>query len=357
MRIGIMGLAQSGKKTLFKLLTGAAVSARVEGRGEFPVGMGRVSDQRVDRLSAMFRPKKTKYAEIEWVIFPGLPSESKARDHWLEEARKLDGLCYIIRQFTDEGVYHEDGSIDPARDVDKLDLELTVADLAVVETRLERLSRESARKTAVERAAQVEVLERLKAELEAGKSLRGVQLSRSEEDRLSGLKFLSGKGCLVVVNVDEGMVADAAKIEAVVARIPAVGREVVCLSAKIEAELAEIAVPAEQREFLESMGLAESGAARMAQAALRVLGLISFMTVGPDEVRAWLVRRGALAPEAAGQIHTDLERGFIRAEHMLTEELLAAGSEAKLKEQGKLALRGKDYVVVDGDILHILANA
>jgi len=358
MRIGIMGLAQSGKKTLYRLLTGVEKlpPTRGDGRGEFPFGIGSVPDERVDRLSAMYEPNKTKYAEIEWALLPALPSESKARDHWLEQARQLDGLCYVVRQFGDEGVYHEDGSVDPARDIGKLDLELTIADLAIVETRLDRLSKENAKKTAAEREKQVEVLDKLKVELEAGRSLRGLELSKSEEDRLSGLKFLSRKDCLLVVNVDEAIAGEPDELAKTAAGVPADGREIVCLSAKIEVELAEIEDPGERAEFLESLGLAESGATRMAHAALRVLGLICFMTVGPDEVRAWIVREGATAPEAAGQVHSDLERGFIRAEHMLIEELLAAGSEAKLKEQGKLALRGKEYVVQDGDILHILAN-
>jgi GTP-binding protein YchF len=359
MRIGIMGLAQSGKKTLFRLLTGAksVPAMRSDARGEFPFGMGTIPDERVDRLAQLYKPKKIRFAEIEWVIFPGMPAETKSRDHWLEEARKLDGLCYVVRQFGDEGVYHEDGSIDPARDIDKLDLELTITDLALVETRLERLAKENAKKTAAERAKQVDILEKLKTELEAGKSLRGLELSKSEEDRLGGLRFLSRKDCLLVVNVDEELVANAEGMETLAGSMPSAGREVICLSAKIESELAEIEDPAERAEFLASLGIVESGAGRMARSALRVLGRISFLTVGPDEVRAWLVRKGALAPEAAGEIHTDFERGFIRAEHMLVDELLRAGSEAKLKEQGKVALRGKDYAVADGDILHILASS
>jgi len=352
MRIGIIGLAQSGKRSLFKLLTGAdAPPAR--GRGEHPVGIGAVPDPRVDELSALYKPKKTRYAEIEWVLFPALPSDEKARRGWIEAARELDGLCYVVRQFTDPGVYHEDGSVDAARDVEKLDLELAFADLAVIETRLERLAKDTAKKTAAEREKQVAVLTKLKEAVETERPVREVELSKDEETRLGGLKFLSRKECMVVVNVDDDIAGDASALEA----IPSRGREVVAVSAKIEAELAEIEDPAERAEFLSDLGLAESGAARMARGALGTLGLMPFFTVGPDEVRAWLVRRGAPAPEAAGVIHTDFERTFIRAEVMRPEELLAAGSEAKLKEQGKVALKGKDYVVQEGDIVHILAGA
>jgi len=356
MRIGIIGLAQSGKRSLFKLLTGAdAPPAR--GRGEHPVGIGAVPDGRVDELSALYNPKKTRHAEIEWVLFPALPSDEKARKGWIDSCRELDGLCYIVRQFADPGVYHEDGSIDAARDVEKLDLELAFADLAVIETRLERLAKDTAKKTAAEREKQVAVLSKLKEAIEAERPIREVEISQEEETRLGGLKFLARKECMVVVNVDDDLAVDASALAGAVGAIPSRGREVIAVSAKIEAELAEIEDPAERAEFLSDLGLAESGAARMARGALGTLGLMPFFTVGPDEVRAWLVRRDATAPEAAGVIHTDFERTFIRAEVMRPEDLLAAGSEARLKEQGKVALKGKDYVVQEGDIVHILAGA
>ena len=355
MRIGIIGLAQSGKKTLFRLLTGTEPPPS-HGRGEYPVGVGVVPDRRVDELSALYRPKKTRYAEIEWILFPALPSDEKARKGWLDLCRELDGLCYVIRQFADPGVYHEAGSVDAARDIEKLDLELAFADLTVIETRLERLARDTAKKTASERAKQVDVLTKLKDAIEAERPVREVELSEVELDRLHGLKFLARKECMIVVNVDEDLAGDEGGLAGIVAALPSRGREVTALSAKIEAELAEIEDPSEREEFLEGLGLSESGAGRMAQAALRTLGLMSFFTVGADEVRAWLTARGSTAPEAAGKVHTDFERAFIRAEIMRPDELLAAGSEQKLKEQGKVLLKGKDYVVQEGDICHVLAG-
>ncbi|MHC4249899.1 MAG: DUF933 domain-containing protein [Planctomycetota bacterium] len=359
MRIGIIGLAQSGKRTLFKLLTGADPSP-THGRGEYPVGVGAVPDRRVDELSALYRPKKTRFAEIEWVLLPALPSDEKARKGWIDLCRELDGLCYVVRQFTDPGVYHEDGSVDAARDVEKLDLELAFADLAVIETRLDRLAKDTAKKNAAEREKQVEVLTKLKDAIEAERPVREVELSKEEEARFCGLRFLARKECMVVLNVEDGLAGDddstKAALAGAVAALPARGREVLAVSAKIEAELAEIEDPAERAEFLTGLGISESGAGRIAHAAVRTLGLMSFFTVGPNEVHAWLVRQGATAPEAAGAIHTDFERGFIRAEVMLPEELLAAGSEAKLKEQGKIALKGKDYVVREGDIFHVLSG-
>jgi hypothetical protein len=355
MRIGIIGLAQSGKKTLYKLLTGAEPPPS-RGRGEYPVGIGAVPDTRVDDLAALYNPKKTRRAEIEWVLLPALPSDEKTRKGWIDFCRELDGLCYVVRQFDDPGVYHEDGSVDAARDVEKLDLELAFADLAVIETRLERLAKDTAKKSAAEREKQIDVLTKLKDAIEAERPVREVELSKEEETRLGGIKFLARKECMVVLNVDDDLAGDDDALASAVASLPARGREVLAVSARIEVELAEIEDPDERAEFLTGLGLSESGTARMARAAVRTLGLMSFFTVGPDEVRAWLVRRGAGAPEAAGAIHTDFERGFIRAEVMRPDELLAAGSEAKLKEQGKVALKGKDYIVNEGDIVHILSG-
>ncbi len=356
MRIGILGLAQSGKRTLFRLLTGAEPPPH-RGKGAFPLGIGPIPDSRLDGLSALFNPKKTKYAEIEWILFPALPPDEAARREWFDQVRELDGLCYVIREFSDPSVYHEDGSVDPARDVSKLDLELSFADLMLIETRLERLAGDTAKKTAAERKKQVDVLSRMKAVIEEENPLRTLELDAAEIARLEGLKFLNRKECMLVLNVDEAHAADEERLRKLASGLPAQGREMICLSAKIETELAEIDDERERAEFLEALGLSESGAAKMAKAALRTLGLISFFTVGPDEVRAWLTRRDSVASEAAGKIHTDFKRGFIRAEIMRPEELLVAGSEAKLREQGKLFLKGKDYVVREGDIVHILANA
>jgi GTP-binding protein YchF len=355
MRVGIVGLAQSGKKTLFHLLTGAKAPAS-HGKGEFPVGVASVPDDRVDRLSALYKPKKTKYAEIELVLFPAMPHDAKARDKWFDAARQLDGMCFLVRAFTDPGVYHEEGSVDPARDLEKLDLEFTFADLALTETRLERLAKDTAKKTAAERGKQQELLGRFKAELEAGRWLRGMDLSDGDRARLGGLKFLTRIGTVIAVNADEDVPADAEKKRSLVVSLPARERRTVCVSAKFEAELAEIDDAAEREEFMSQFGVTESAAARLTRAMLEALDQASFLTVGPDEVRAWLVRRGATAPEAAGVVHTDFERGFIRAEVMDVDELLAAGSESRLRDKGKVALKGRDYVVRDGDIFHILAG-
>lgn len=377
MRMGIVGLAQSGKKTLFQILTGqrrlSEGGASSHRKGEFPVGVGSIPDERVDRLARVYKPKRTGYAEIEWVFFPAMPREAKARDKWLDGVRgalpaRNDGVCLLVRAFTDGSVYHEDGSVDPARDLEKLDLDFAVADLALIETRLERIAKETAKKAAGEREKQKEVLERLKVELEGGGALRGLLseggLGRADTERLSGLKFLTALGTMVAVNVDEGLLssdaAAATKLEELVRSLPTADRETVCFSAKFEAEFVELCddiEDAEEREeFRKEFGTPEGASQKLGTAAVRALGVVSFLTANRNEVRAWLVRRGATARRAAGVVHTDFEHGFIRAERMRFEDLLAAGSESRLRDQGKVELKGKDYVVEDGDILHILAG-
>lgn len=347
MRLGIIGLAQSGKKTLFKLLTGAKAPG-----AEYPTAVGFVPEPRLDRFACALKPKRTRYAELEWTPFLPLPSEDRARDRWFEEARKLDGLCIVLRQFEDPTVYHELGSVDPGRDLQKIELELAVADLAVIETRLSRLSRETARKTAAERAKQEELLLKMKSELEAGRPLRNMELSKVDEDRLSGLKFLTRKPQLIVLNVDEKLAREAPSLGGLIQ-----GRSAVAVSVKLEAELAELDDPAERAAMASELGLAELGASRICREALKQLDLVTFFTGNREEARAWLIRRGSTALDAAGAVHTDFARGFIRAEQTTVEEFVEAGSEARLRERGKLAVRGKDYVVQDGDILHFLASA
>jgi hypothetical protein len=354
MRIGLIGLAQSGKKTLFGLLTGA--QAAPHGRREHPIGVGRVPDGRVERLAAVYGSKRVRFAEIEWMLLPSPPSDERQRSEWLEAARKLDGLCCVLREFRDPAVYHEKGSVDPARDLGSLELELAVADLALVETRLERLAREKAKRTAAEREKERAVLERLRGELEAERPLGSVELSDADQARLSGLQFLTRKRRLVAVNVDESEAGDESRHRETAASLPAAAGEVVCVSAKIEAEIAEIEDPDERAAFMADLGIAEPGAARVSRAALEALDRITFFTANREEAHAWTLPRGATALEAAGAVHTDFARGFIRAERMSLDELESAGSEAKLRERGRLEVKGKDYAVEEGDVLHILAN-
>jgi hypothetical protein len=342
MKAGLVGFAQSGKTTLFNALTGLHKGAG-GGRAQVNLGAIKVPDARIDALSAMFKPKKTTYAEMQFVDVPGPAGKGSGLDaEALRALAGVDAFCLVVRGFS--GV---DGTpADPERELRDFDAELVLHDLALVEKRLDRLRKEQHKGT-----GEFHELERLHAQLDEGRPLRGMRWSDAEEKELVHFAFLSRRPLLVVVNVAEDAAA-APPPPGVEAAARERGSEVLSLCAAVEAEIAELA-PAEQPEFLASLGLSEPAQARFIRAAYHLLDLISFFTVGEDEVRAWPIRRGDRAPRAAGRIHSDLERGFIRAEVTHYEDFIALGSEAKARQEGKLRLEGKEYVVRDGDILNI----
>jgi hypothetical protein len=342
MKAGLVGFAQSGKTTLFNALTGLHKGAG-GGRAQVNLGAIKVPDARIDALSAMFKPKKTTYAEMQFVDVPGPAGKGSGLDaEALRALAGVDAFCLVVRGFP--GV---DGTpADPERELRDFDAELVLHDLALVEKRLDRLRKEQHKGT-----GEFHELERLHAQLDEGRPLRGMRWSDAEEKELVHFAFLSRRPLLVVVNVAEDAAA-APPPPGVEAAARERGSEVLSLCAAVEAEIAELA-PAEQPEFLASLGLSEPAQARFIRAAYHLLDLISFFTVGEDEVRAWPIRRGDRAPRAAGRIHSDLERGFIRAEVTHYEDFIALGSEAKARQEGKLRLEGKEYVVRDGDILNI----
>jgi len=346
-KIALIGFPQTGKKTLFSLLTGVHLD-HLRGRpGEYHIGTVKVADPRVDRLSAMYNPKKTKYAEIECTLAPAPPQESKQREQWLNKLKDMDALCHVVRAFEDPSVFHPAGSVDASRDIEQMNLEVAITDLALIETRLSRIAQEQKRKFEQDRADETALLERLKPHLEAGKSLRDYPWHEADEKRVRSLQFLTLKPLVMALNCGEGEPAGTPSA-AFTCR----------LNAKLEAEVAQIEDPKERAEFLAALGIEEPAIHLLTRLLYRALGYISFFTTGEDEVRAWTIRHGSTAVEAAHAIHSDLARGFIRAEVMKCEELMAAGAdghkaEVHLKETGKLLLKGKDYVVEDGDIVHI----
>jgi hypothetical protein len=297
----------------------------------------------VDALAAIFHPKKTTNAEVRFVDVPGPAGKGSGLDaDALRALAEVDAFCLVVRGFS--GV---DGAPpDPARELADFDAELVLHDLAIVERRLDRLRKEGNKGT-----GEFHELERVHPHLDDGKPLRTLRFSDAEEKGLAHLGFLSRQPLLVVVNVPEEAAA-APPPEALDAAARGRGAELLALCAAAEAEIAQLD-PAEQPEFLESLGLAEPARARFIRAAYRLLDLISFFTVGEDEVRAWPIRRGDKAPRAAGRIHSDLERGFIRAEVVHYDDFIALGSESRARQEGKLRLEGKEYVVQDGDILNI----
>jgi GTP-binding protein YchF len=360
--MGIIGLARSGKTSLFNAMTrGTAAVGAYSSKSEPNVGVVRVPDSRVDALAALYQPKKTTYAEVRFVDYPvsGFGVEGPAAKY-LAELAGMDALVHVVRAFEDDAVPHPEQSVDPNRDAEALDLELTFADLALIERRLTRIEAESRSVRAADRAPLERdraLMERLKATLEAGAAIRSVALTEDESRALATYQFVTRRPVLLVVNIGESQLADASAIESEFASKHAGGGvAVVALCAKIEAELATME-PADASEFRRDLGLPEASPLdRAIREAYALLDLQSFLTAGEDECRAWTVRRGASAPEAAGKIHSDLEKGFIRAEVARWDELVEAGSIAELKKRGRLHVEGKTYIVQDGDVVNILFN-
>ena len=356
MKIGLIGLPKSGKTTLFNLLTGSNVAtARYDaGRSELHTGVARVPDPRVDRLSALFKPKKTTYASFEVVDLAGFERGSRAGLE-TKEFRSADALLHVVRAFTDE----VSGAPDPRRDIVDLEMELILADLEVVDRRLERLEASIKKQRKEAELKEQEILRRLKAALEAEIPLRGAELNAEETKAIRGFTFLSEKPILHCLNLDETAIADASRVVETygLEKIAAQRRtRVGWVSMVIETEVAQLAGE-EQQAFLADLGLKEPAIHRVLSDCYGLLGLISFFTVGEDEVRAWPIPEGTRAQDAAGTVHSDIARGFIRAEVNGYGELVAVdGAFAGLRAKGQLRLEGKDYVVRDGEVCHFRFN-
>ena len=361
MQVTIVGLPGSGKTTVFNALTGGhAETGGFSGSRAAPnVSVVKVPDERVDRLASLFTPKKTTYADVTYVdvaIPAGAAREGTVNPDVLALVRNADALLLVARAFEDPSLAV---SADPWRDVDDLDLEFTVADLTVIEKRLERLATQGRHGSQAERDAaqrEEELLKRLEPHLSEGHPLRSFGLTDDEELLLRGYRFLTQKPVLVLLNIDEGQLAEAGALETA-------GRErstqpqtdVAALAGKIEAEIGEL--PEEDaRLFMDDLGIAEPSRGRVIRLTYELLGLFSFFTAGEDECRAWTLRRGSTAVDAAGTIHSDLARGFIRAQVIGVDELLDAGSMAEARKRGILRQEGRDYVVRDSEVLEILFN-
>lgn len=349
MEIGITGLRGSGKSELFRLLTGVDAASRP---GAASVGVARVPDERLDALSALYSPRKTTPATVRYVDLPGVPEEHRGEAALvLPEVRTMDVLMVVVRGFDNPEVPHPLETVDPLRDLARVEEELILSDQMVVERRLERLDRDLAKRRTPELAAERELLLRCLEVLEAGEPLRSVPFSETEKLRLRGFTFLSLKPQLVVLNIDESAVGSAplaADVWTPWVTRPTTSATTVC--ATIEREIAELD-PEDAREFMDELGI-DRALDRLIRESYRLLGLASFFTVGEDECRAWSVREGTPAEEAAAVIHSDIQRGFIRAEAVRCEELLEAGSLPVCRQRGSLRLEGRTYPVRDGDVIH-----
>ncbi len=354
MKTAIIGLPMVGKTSLFTILTGVHEAARI-GSMATRVGVAKVPDARVEELAQIFNPPKITHAVVEYVDTPAISKEALRDPAFLASLRVVDAFAHVLRIFQDESVPHEAGSVDPLRDLENVDLELILSDLVVVEKRMERLEKDRKKIKSPELDREFEALQRFKAALEANKPLRELELTPEEEKSTRGFQFLSQKPMLYVLNLGEGDAPRLHEIEEEYRGGGLAGRArtaVTAVCGKIEAELAELSGE-EAREYLASYGLKESGLERLVSATYSLLGLMSFLTAGETEVRAWTIPVNSTAQKAAGAIHTDFEKKFIRAEVVNWRSLIDHGGYPGVREKGLLRLEGKEYIVRDGDVLVI----
>ncbi len=354
MKTAIIGLPQVGKTSLFTILTGVSRETRL-GVTAARVGVARVPDPRVEALAEVFRPGKVTHATVDYVDMPAVSRESLREASYLGSLRLADAFAHVLRSFEDESIPHAEGPIDAARDWKNVELELILSDLGVVEKRLDRVERDRKKIKDPELDHEFALLEKCKQALEAERPLRELELDAESAKRLRGFQFLSEKPMLLVLNLGEAQSPELHKIEERYRRELLEGRrnlEVTAVCGKIEAEIAELG-PEEAREYLAGYGLAESGLERLIHASYSLLGLMSFLTVGEKEVRAWTVPKNSTALKAAGTVHTDFEKKFIRAEVITWKDLVELGGYAGAREKGRLRLEGKEYIVQEGDVLLI----
>lgn len=361
---GIVGLPNVGKSTLFNAITKSQVEA-----ANYPfatiqpnVGVVEVPDERIDRLAELFHPKKTIYTTFEFTDIAGLvKGASKGEglgNQFLSNIRLTDAICHVVRCFDDADITHVEGSVDPLRDIEIINLELIMADLQTIENRISKIERKA--KTNKDKAAlsELALMERIHAALSSGKAARSVEMDEDEAEMIKAFSLLTMKPMIYIANMSEEAIADPqanAYYQQVLQFAQAENNPAIPICAKIEEELSELD-KVEKQEFLTELGIEESGLDKVIKAAYRILDLCTFLTAGSDECRAWTFHKGMKAPQCAGIIHTDFEKGFIRAECYTFEDIDHLESEQAIREAGKLRLEGKDYLVKDGDVLHFRFN-
>ena len=381
MKTGIIGLPQVGKTSLFRILTKAHLSSAPTNPREAHVGVAKVPDDRLDRLAAQYNPKKLTHASVEYVDLGAIGQDALKESGYIGHLRNVDAIAHVVRAFEDDSIPHA-GPIDALRDIKNVEFDLMVSDLGQIEKRLERVEKDLKKMRSPDLEKEFELLKRARTQIESERPLREMEMTPEDKKRFRGFMFLSEKPILYVLNISESIqlgkdlenavakygVSDPttshvgtgiharpaehgpAKIPLGTKANPNASATAIC--GKVEAELAEMS-DADAAEFLASYGLQESGLARLIRKTYELLGLVSFFTIGEDECRAWTIPVNTRAVQAAGAIHSDLEKHFIRAETIRWDQLLDAGSEANARARGTLRLEGKDYIVQDGDVMHI----
>ncbi len=355
MKVGIIGLPQTGKKTLYQILTGTRHSEQTDTH-KLLIGTADIQDSRFDTLVNMYSPKKEVRARVDIALLPKMEKETIVKGDIFKDIVEMDAICHVVRAFEDEAVYHVDGSVDPVRDIEMVNSELILHDLLFVEKRIERIENSLKKLKDKKQETELLLMQKMRTQLENEKPLRLMEIEDKETSLISSYPFITLKQLILAINVSENNIGNNEFVSNLEKICEENHIEIMQISAKVEAEIAALDSEEEKKEFLDDLGIKEPALETLTRLCLKVLGLIPFFTVGTDEVREWLVKKGSPAPEAAGVIHSDLQKGFIRAEVMKYDELIEHKDESGLKRAGKAYLKGKDYIVENGDILNIRFN-
>ncbi|MFN2354153.1 MAG: DUF933 domain-containing protein [Desulfopila sp.] len=352
MKIGIIGLPQTGKKTLFQTLTGSVLREQSGPAKPLP-GSAEIIDSRYDKLVTLYSPKSAVRAKIELMLLPKLEQENISKGAIFKDIADVDAICHVIRAFEDDAVYHAQGSVNALRDMEMVNSELLLHDQIFVEKRIERIKLAMKKKKDEQQEKELVLLGKMQAHLEEEKSLRLMDIAPDDEMFIKSYPFITRKEMILAFNIGEDDLGSSDILARIQSTCDEEKMEAMTVCAQVESEIALLDSAEEKEAFLEDLAIEEAALGTLTRLCLNALGLISFFTVGEDEVRQWLVRKKSPAPVAAGVIHSDLQRGFIRAEVMKYDELMEYGSEAALKKVGKMNVEGKEYIVDDGDILNI----
>ncbi len=357
MELGIIGMPQTGKKSLFGLLTDQQWE-QIQIQNKIVSGQAEIRDARLFEIARYYKPKKIVTAKIDLDLLPKIEGNSIKDGKIFNDIADMDALCHVVRAFNNDSVYHVKGSVNPKRDIEEINSELILHDLIFIEKRFERIEKASTSKKKDDKTFEAEkkILRKFRDHLEKDLHLRTLDITGEEEKIISGYPFVTRMKMLIALNIDDDKIGNFELVEEIKEKYKSLGLDVMQVSAKLEAEIAALDSDEERKEFMEDAGIKEPALEVLSRLAMKSLGLISFFTGGDNEVRQWLIRRGSTAPQAGGAVHSDIERGFIRVEVIKFDDLVEHGSEEDVKKAGKLHVMGKDYIIEDGDIVFFRFN-